>query len=88
MGVSFVAGFGDNAGEVHFARSDLNAEFFSGFTAGAGVRRFAGGSVEFSAGRAPKAEIGFLRAMHQKHFVMRVKAIEESGNLVRQVHTK
>lgn len=86
--VTFEAGFRNDAGEVKFARSDVEGEFFGGFAAGAGVRRFAFGGVEFTAGRAPEAEVGLLRAMHEQDFVAGVEAVEESGDFVGKLHLR
>lgn len=86
MRAPFVAGFGSNAGEVRFVWSDLEADFLEGFPAGAGVRGFAFRSVEFAAGRAPEAEIGFMGAMHEENFIAPVKAVEKSGDFVGQGH--
>jgi hypothetical protein len=86
--ISFVAGFGHDAGEMGLSWRDVKAEFFSGFTAGAGVRRFAVTGVKFTAGWTPQAEVWFLGAAHEKDLVARVEAIEKGRNFVNERHSR
>ena len=53
---------------------------------GAGERRFAFVLMQFAAGRAPQAAVGFLRAFEQQHVVAPVEAVEQRGDLVRKYH--
>src|SRR5581483_6176144 len=84
MALAQVAVLADQAGEVKIRRTGADAEFLRGFTARTGVRRFTGGGVQLAAAGAPQAAVGLLRALHQEHAVLRIEAVKQRGNFVRQ----
>ena len=86
MRVSLVTVFADEAGEMQVAGLKLQPGFFEGFTTGAGVGGFAFIRMQFPAAGAPAAAIGFLGAFEQEDFILIIKAIEQGGDLVGQLH--
>jgi len=86
MRVPLVAVLADEAGEVQVGWGQLLAGFLARLAASAGVRRFALVRMQFPAAWTPKAAIRFLGALQQEDFVLLVKAVEQSGNFVGQLH--
>jgi hypothetical protein len=84
VGVTGVAVFADDAGEVELVGFELEAEFFEGFAAGAGVWGFAEVGVEFAAAGAPEAEVGFLAAVEEERIALMIEGVKERGDLVGQ----
>lgn len=86
MGVALVTVFADEAGEVEVAGGELEAGFLKRFPASAGVGGFAFVGAQFPTAWTPEAAIGFLSAFEQKDFVLLVKAVEQGGDFVGQLH--
>ncbi len=86
VGLSQIAVFAHEPGEVEFLGDDMDAQFLLGLPTGAGVRRLADFLVELSTGRTPEPLIGLLCALQKQDFVRLVEAIEQGGDLVGQRH--
>lgn len=78
----------DEAGEMKIGPKKLLAEFLVRFAGGAGVGRFAFVGVQLAAARTPEAAIRLLRAFEQEDFILLIKAIQQRGDFVRQLHAR
>jgi len=84
--VTLVTVFAHEAGEVEVRRQKIQARFLARFPGGTRVGRFADLGLEFTAARAPTAEVGRLGALEQEDFIAGVEAVKQRGDLVRQRH--
>lgn len=88
VGLPLETVFADESGEMKISRAKIQAEFLVRFPRSTGVGRFAFVCMQLAATRTPEAAIRLLGAFEQEHFIALIKAIEQRGDLVRQLHAR
>lgn len=86
MALAEVTVFAHQTGEVEIVRLQRDAQLFAGFTAAAGMGRFADPGFQFASTRTPQPLVGFLGSFEQQHIILRVKAVEQGRDPVGQRH--
>ena len=84
--VALITVLADKAGEMQVAWLKVQAGFFAGLAAGAGIGGFAFVRVQFAAARTPETAIRLLGAFEQEDFIALVEAVEQRGDFVGQLH--
>ena len=86
MTLAFVTVFADNSGEMQIRRRNAQLQFFSRFTAGASVGRFAKLRLEFASAGTPQTEVGLLGPLEEQNLPLMIEAVEQSRYRVGQIH--
>src|SRR5882672_11535058 len=86
MCLALIAVFADESGQMQIGRRDFQTDLLARLTAGAGVGRFTGLHLQFTAARTPEAAVRFLRAFEQQDFASFIEAVEQRGDFVGQSH--
>lgn len=86
VGLALAALLADQAGQVQIRRGNGETDFLRSFAAGTGIGRLALIGQQFAAAGAPKAEIGFLGALHQENFILLIEAVKQSGDMIGFTH--
>jgi hypothetical protein len=80
--------FADHSGQVKIRAPKLQPEFLVRLARGASVGGFAVICVQFATARTPETAIRLLRAFEQEDFILRVEAVEQRGDFIRQLHPR
>ncbi len=86
MRASLIPIFADDSRQVQITGSAQEPRFFARFAAGTDVRGFAEIHLQLAARGAPEAAVGFLRPLQQQDLILRIEAIQQRGDFVRQTH--
>ena len=88
VGLALKAMLADQSGEPEIRRQKFQSQFLVGLAGGAGIGGFALVGMQLAPARTPEPAIWLLRPFQQQHFVARVEAVKQRGDLVGQFHRR